>query len=306
MTGAPAHGATGAPALSLVVTTVGRPREFARLLRSVTADDAAGSVELVLVDQSPERSCARVLEEAGAGPLARTAVTTSGRGAARGRNAGLALATAPLVGFPDDNCWYPPGALAQVLRAFAADPALACLSGRQATEDGRPSMLRWLPSPAPVTRRNFMRTTIMSTMFFSRPAVDAAGGFDESMGVGSAGWFGAGEESDLLLKVLDAGGRARYDPELTVLQDEPRDAVDEAFVAKMLRYGCGMGHLWRLHRLPLDQFAWYSARKAAAVLVRGASGRAALARADAAYLRGTLAGYTGRPPRALRDLAAPR
>lgn len=288
-------------ALSLVVTTVGRPGEFARLLDSVEASDVVDQVELVLVDQSPERSCIAVLR-AGERRV-RVRWTTSGRGAARGRNAGLALGPAELVGFPDDNCWYPPGALAAVLASFGADPSLTVLSGRQTTLDGRPSMLRWLPAPGRVTRRTFMRTTIMSTMFFRRDAVDAAGRFDESMGVGSAGWHGAGEESDLLLKVLETGGRAWYDPTLAVLQDEPRDDVDEAFVAKMLSYGCGMGNLWRLHRLPLDQLAWYSARKVGAVLVRAATGRRTLARADFAYLRGTAAGYLGRPPRELAHRA---
>ncbi len=288
--------------LTLVVSTIGRPTELTRLLASVDASGARDRVEVVVVDQSPDRSCVAVLQRGG--HRVRTRWTTSGRGAARGRNTGLALGTAALVGFPDDNCWFPPGALGRVLGTFAAEGSLAVLSGRQTTQDGRPSMLRWLPAPTAVTRRNFMRTTIMSTMFFRRSAVDAAGGFDESMGVGSAGWHGAGEESDLLLKITDAGGRAWYDPSLTVLQDEPRDDVDDAFVRKMLSYGCGMGNLWRLHRLPLDQFAWYSARKVGAVAVRGATGRRALARADAAYLRGTLAGYAGRPPRELADRAA--
>ena len=285
------------PELSLVVTTVGRPVDFARLLASVDASTAVDRVELVLVDQSEDQSCAAVL--AAGTHRVRTRTGTSGRGASRGRNAGLALATAALVGFPDDNCWYPPRALEQVLDRFAADPGLAVLSGQQTTDDGRPSMLRWLQAPTPVTRRNFLRTTIMSTMFFQRACVDAAGGFDEGMGVGSEGWYGAGEESDLLLKVLDVGGRADYDPGLTVLQDEPRDDADGAFVLKMLRYGCGMGHLWRKHALPVDLLLWYSLRKAGAVLVRSATGRGAVARADVAYLRGTLAGLLDRRPRSL-------
>ncbi len=282
------------PELSLVVTTVGRPAEFRRLLDSVDSSPVASRVELVLCDQSSDSSCTRVLEDSGTGVAWQA--TTSGRGASRGRNAALRLATAPLVGFPDDNCWYPADALERVLAAFAADPGLAGLSGQQRTLDGRPSMLRWLSAPGPVTRTNFMRTTIMSTMFFRRPVLDQVGHFDEGMGVGSSGWYGAGEESDLLLRVLDAGGRVHYDPDLVVLQDEPRDEPDLAFVRKMLRYGCGNGHLWRLHRLPRRQLLWYSARKAGAVVVRTASGHRDLARADLAYLRGTWAGWTGRRP----------
>jgi GT2 family glycosyltransferase len=287
---------TGAasPGLSLVVTTVGRPGEFARLLTSVEQSTVADRVQLVVCDQSTDQSCARLLQESGT--TVAWAATTSGRGASVGRNAGVTLVTAPLVGFPDDNCWFPPDTLGRVIDALAADPGLAGLSGQQRTLDGRPSMLRWRPDPGPVTRTNFMRTSIMSTMFFRMSVLDHVGNFDEGMGVGSSGWYGAGEESDLMLRVLDAGGRVHYDPDLVILQDETRDDADPAFARKMLRYGCGNGHLWRLHHLPRRQLAWYSARKAAGALIRAARGQRQLARADVAYLRGTWAGWIDRRP----------
>ncbi|MEJ5915909.1 glycosyltransferase [Pseudokineococcus sp. 1T1Z-3] len=298
-----------APALALVVTTVGRPTEFDRLLRSVLASDVAGQVELVLVDQSPDQSCAAVLERlappSAPGALARTARTTSGRGASVGRNVGMGLVRAPVVGFPDDNCWYTSSTLRAVVETFASDGTLAGLSGRQLTESGLPSMLRWRRSTGPITRWNFLHTSIMSTMFFRREDMDAVGHFDESMGVGSAGWYGAGEESDLVLRVLDAGGRVRYDPRIVVLQEEPREDPDERFVTKMLSYGCGMGHLWRLHRLSRPQLLYYAVRKCGAVLLRAARGQRVLARADAAYVRGLVAGVVDRPPRVLRERAGP-
>ena len=286
-------------ALSLVVSTVGRPREFARLLASLDSCPGVESIQLVLVDQSADASCVRVLAEQGT--RAQSAHTTSGRGASRGRNAGLALATAPVVGFPDDNCWFPPATPARVLAHFAAHPGVAGVSGRQLTVDGAPSMLRWRTRPGTVTRHNFLHTSIMSTMFFARAAIDAVGHFDEGMGVGSEGWYGAGEESDLLLRVLGDGGHVDYDPDVVVLQEETREEDDPRFAAKMLRYGSGMGHLWRLHRLSRAQLGYYAARKGAAVVVRGARGQRNLARADVAYLRGLVAGFSDRPPRELRE-----
>lgn len=302
-----------APDLSLVVSTIGRPAEFERLLVSVHESTAANQVELIVVDQSRSQECAAVLADYQRGKygppsLARTVATTSGLGASHGRNVGLRSATAPLVGFPDDNAWYPAETLHRVATRMLAVPEVAALSGRQATPDGRDSMLRWHRSAGPVTRLNFLRTSIMSSMFFRRDvldavAVDDAGPFDETMGVGSPGWYGAGEESDLLLRILDANGRVDYDPALVVLQAEPRDDHDPRFVDKMLRYGCGMGHLWRIHRLPRTQLAYYATRKVAIAAVRGARGDLVTARADLAYLEGLAAGMRDRPPARLRARA---
>jgi cellulose synthase/poly-beta-1,6-N-acetylglucosamine synthase-like glycosyltransferase len=292
---------TGAPTLAVVVSTIGRAGSFRRLVSSLEDGEDRDDLELIVVDQSDDGRCRRVLSE-GSWSL-RWQASTSARGASRGRNAGMRLTGAPLVVFPDDDAWYPPDTLRRVRAAFATDPGLAGLCGRQLTSDGRSSMLRWQQEPGPVTRWNFLRTSIMSTMFFRRSWLDRVGEFDEGMGVGSPGWYGACEESDLLLRVVEAGGRIHYDPSLVVLQEEPRDDPDEAFVAKMLSYGCGQGRLWRKRRLPAPLLAWYLSRKLGAAAVRGARGQRVVARADLAWIRGNVAGLIDRPPRELASRA---
>lgn len=289
---------TPAATLAVVVSTIGRQAEFRRLMTSVSESSVAAAVELVVVDQSEDGRCAAVLAERNWAMSVRAA--TSGRGASVGRNAGLALTTAPLVAFPDDDAWYPADSLGRIIDRFQFGD-IAALCGRQVTSDGRPSMLRWQREPGTVTARNFLRTSIMSTMFFRRSWLDRIGPFDEAMGVGSASWYGACEESDLLLRVIEAGGLIPYDPSLLVYQEEPRDEPDEEFVTKMLKYGCGQGHLWRKRGLSRSQLAYYCARKVAAASVRASRGDRILAKADLAWLRGNIAGYCDVAPRALRS-----
>lgn len=282
------------PLVSLVVSTIGRPVALARFLDSLGRQPDADRIELVVVDQSPDQACAELVRtHTIQGPWT---VTTSGRGASVGRNEGLRSATAPVVAFPDDNCWYAPDTITRVLAALEDDPGLCGVSARQATVDGRPSMLRWLAHPTTVTRSNFMRTTICSTLFLRRHVLDSVGPFDESIGVGSSHGIGAGEESDLVLRVLANGGSIAYRPDITVFQDDDREAITVEFVDKMLRYGVGNGHLWRRHGLSRRQLAYYSARKLAGAGVRAVSGRSVLARSDIAYLRGTVAGWRGTAP----------
>lgn len=289
------------PQLSVVVSTIGRREEFRRLVASLDASTAVDAIELVVVDQSEDQRCLAVLKEGDW--RVRWQAATSGRGASLGRNTGLALARGALVAFPDDDAWYPTTTLERVLAAFAADPGLAALCGRQVTSSGTGSMLRWKDRPCRVTRYNFLRTSIMSTMFFRVAALPGPAPFDEGMGVGSAGWYGACEESDLLLQVVETGHVVPYDPTLLVFQEEPREHPDEAFVAKMLSYGCGQGRLWRKRRLPRWLLGYYLARKLVAATTRSASGQRVLARADWAWVRGNVAGLRDVPPRALRARA---
>jgi len=290
--------------IAVVVSTIGRADAFRRLVESVEASTARAQVELVLVDQSADQRCAAVLRER---PRSiRWTATTSGRGASLGRNTGIDLVTAPVTAFPDDDAWYPPDTLERVVRAFEDDASLMALCGRQITASGEASMLRWRTRPCLVTPYTFLRTSIMSTMFFRTSWLLTHERFDEEMGVGSAGWYGACEESDLLLRVVECGHQVPYDPSLLVHQEEPRECPDEQFVAKMLSYGCGQGRLWRKRDLPRSLLAYYCGRKVLAAAVRAARGEGVLARADLAWLRGNIAGLRDVPPRQLRARATGR
>lgn len=281
-----------APALSLVCSTIGRPEALGVLLDSVAACGGAARVEFILVDQSIDKACTEVLAKHPLRQQARS--TTSGRGLSVGRNVGLALASAPIVAFPDDNCWYPTETFTRALDFLDERPDLAGVSGMQVTGDRNPSMLRWLPEPTLITRTNFMRTSISSTLFLRRSALPSSAPFDETIGAGSPGLCGSGEESDLLLRMLAAGHSIMYRPDIHVGQDDDRDEITEAFVDKMFRYGVGNGNLWRRHRLSRRQLAYHSTRKLVGSALRTVRGDRIVARADIAYLSGQFRGLRGK------------
>jgi len=273
--------------VSLVVSTIGRPVQMHRLLESLMQIEDPG-VELIAVDQTDDAASARAAEEFG---LPFPALTTrSARGLSHGRNVGLALASGEFVTFPDDDCFYRPDTVRRALELLA-DATFVGVSGAQLTMDGRPSMLRWPDAACEITRANFYRTAISSTLFVRRSVVNDVGGFDETLGAGSREGFMSGEESDLVLRVLEAGHRLRYDPSLVVLQDEPRDDLPPDFSQKMAGYGRGFGRLFKQHGLSRTRFEALLLRKRVGSVARSMRGKADLAAADRAFIRGAREGF---------------
>jgi glycosyltransferase involved in cell wall biosynthesis len=293
---------TEAPVLSIVVSTIGRPDAMKRLIGSLADQTRPDLFELIVVDQSDDQQSAAVAQQATV-PF-RVSTTRSERGACLGRNVGTRLARGQILSFPDDNCQYTATTVADVVAAMTSRPGVGILSGLLVTESGNPSMLRWPSTTTVITRKNVQQTAIEATMFVRREVFVAAGGFDESIGVGSAGPYQAGEATDLILRALATGTTGLFDPSIHVVHEDFREVVEANFTQKMRGYGCGLGHVYRTNRLPAREVAYYATRKLAAAVVRSAKGRRDLARADLAWARGLVTGYAN-SGKSLPQLRAP-
>jgi glycosyltransferase involved in cell wall biosynthesis len=279
--------------LSIIVSTIGRPAALARLVDSLGEQDAAGAgrFELIVVDQSADRGCLALLDKAD--PPFRWAGAVSARGVSRGRNKGLSMASGRIIAVPDDNCWYAANTIGKVLGAMPKDGGRSGVSGVQLTDDGAPSMLRWPRTPRRLNRRSVWRAAISSTIFLPRDAVLEVGGFDESLGVGADSPWQAGEDTDLLLRVMAAGVTMRFNPVIRVMQDDPRSGRERGFEQKMLGYGRGVGRVHAKNGYAPARVLALLARKTAAAAVRTSRGRPDLAAADLAWARGLWQGYRG-------------
>ncbi|MDH4280984.1 MAG: glycosyltransferase, partial [Acidimicrobiia bacterium] len=112
------------PDLSLIVSTIGRPADFRRMVQSIGREMTSGlHVELVVVDQSGDDETRRILEDADL-PVPWRHVR-SGTGLSLGRNLGLSLARGRYVTFPDDDVWYAGAMLAAAVTRLDRTPDLA-------------------------------------------------------------------------------------------------------------------------------------------------------------------------------------
>jgi GT2 family glycosyltransferase len=264
------------PSFDLVVATVDRTDDLARLLDSLEAQ-RYDRLRVIVVDQNEDDRVAALLE----GRAFRLERIRAGRGLSRARNTALAGLEADIVAFPDDDCVYPEGTLERVGRRFAAEQELSGITGRAEDEHGRSSP-SWRRDAALLTDDNLWNRAISFTIFVRREVVERVGPFDERLGLGSGETWASGEEIDYLIRAIRAGGRIAYDPSLVVRHDV-RD--DDASVGA--RDGASVGYLLRKHD--------YRARVVVRMLVRPLAGALlALGKLDVDLARRRLATFRGR------------
>lgn len=113
-----------------------------------------------------------------------------------------------IVGFPDDDCWYPEGTLELVADSFAQCPQLGLwfcrYSSKPAAADGPASVLR------PAAPRDVIRHASSNTMFVHGDVLLPGMTFDETLGVGTAN--GGGEDTEFALRVYLSGRPSLYLP----------------------------------------------------------------------------------------------
>jgi len=265
-----------------VVATVGRTDALGRFLASLDAQHYP-SARVLVVDQNGDGRLSPVLADREVDIVR----LESPRGLARARNVGLALVTADIVAFPDDDCEFPPGFLDTVAKRLGSDPDLDGLAGRAVDAVGR-SSASWETDRALLTDDNLWNRANAATIFLRRSVVERTGAFDERLGLGSGEPWSSGEETDYLIRAVRQGARIEYDPSLVVFHDvRPDDGIIG------VRDGASVGYLLRKHRYP--------PRVLARMLVRPIGGAALAAirldlpraRYYVATLVGRIRGYVG-------------
>jgi len=238
---------------SLVLATVGRTDDLGRFLASLR-DQTHKDFELIVVDQNPDDRLAPVLAPY-EDEFRILRLRSEARGAARARNLGLRHVGGEAVAFPDDDCLYPPDALATAVRLLADHPEWDGLTGRSVDESGRTSMGRFDHRPGRLDRINAWLRGIEYTVILRAVCIEGMR-FDEELGPGSGTPWGCGEGTDLLLRLLERGAWLYYDPDVAIIHPSRTPPYDERAMRRAYSYGGGMGRTLKKHRMPL----WFKAK----------------------------------------------
>jgi glycosyltransferase involved in cell wall biosynthesis len=248
---------------SLIMSTKGRAQEIVKMfdgLRSQTLQD----FEIIVSDQNDDNRVVDVLAQIN-WPGKITHIR-SGGGLSGGRNAGLALATGEIIGFPDDDCMYFQTLLADVAAFFDSHREYGFLSGRSIADDGGDAASVHAKEAGPIRPYTIYRQCMEFAMFVRHSSLGDVR-FDENMGVGSGSPWQADEGPDLMLTLMAKGVNGYYEPKFAVWHPRMALTYDEAMVTRCYRYACGSGYFLRKHNYPFWFFAKLNARTFCGVLL---------------------------------------
>lgn len=215
--------------IELAVVTRDRADLFARCIWPGIEEMVLEGFHVVVVDQSGDDRT-----ETLAGTNASVDYLRSGPGLSVGRNVALSATRLPLIAFTDDDVEIRKGWLSGVARAFTS-PDIGAVCGRAVTPTGellpgRPdSTYRWPTNPFGLGSG--------FNIAFRRKALEDVGGFDERLGAGTR--LGAGEDTDMLYRLMRAGWAVRTSNDITVVHHDPRSGFEQ--LALHFRYGMGAG-----------------------------------------------------------------
>lgn len=242
-------------AISLIVGTIGRAQELQRLLSSI-ASQSLKSVELIIVDQNADDRVQKLIEDWK--PSLRCVHIRSPKGLSRARNLGITLASGCIVGFPDDDCWYPDDLLFQVKEWFDRHQTYDFFCCTAQDGSGREVASRWPRNSLVIDRDSVLRACASASLFIRKAELDVVGGFDERMGLGAATPFQSAEDSDLALRCLDGGGKGWFEKQLYVYH--PHKGPGAVTGSRAFGYGMGFGYLLRMHGYSLRTLIYHVLR----------------------------------------------
>lgn len=110
--------------ISLIVTTNNRPIIFERLLKSI-ADSNYNNIELIVVDQNPTDINKKLIDRYSENIMIKYVNVGETISLSKARNMGIPLVQGDIIGFPDDDCWYPSDFFVDLCNIFNTN----CLDG---------------------------------------------------------------------------------------------------------------------------------------------------------------------------------
>jgi GT2 family glycosyltransferase len=230
------------------VVTTNRLILAERLFRSL-ADQEYRNFEVIFVHEQSCASAAASLTEAFQAKLNIQSLSVPPCGISRARNLGMPLLQGEIISFPDDDCVYTPHTLSAAVAFFHSHPRAGALLASKAGLDEAIAEMSQTTVAGALNRYLLFGCSETFLQFYRGACVRRLGFFDETLGAGTGLPYGSGEDTDYVLRALEAGFTVLRAPSVLV-RHPVVDFSDPSLAAKVKAYARGRMYLLRKHALP--------------------------------------------------------
>jgi len=220
--------------LSLICATNNRDKELHRLLQSL-AQQTNKNFEIIIVDQNQSDLATNVIGQF-SDLLKIVHVPSVISSNTKARNLGVKYANYPWLAFPDDDCWYPPDLIEDLLKKMKEINADAFfINWTDPEQSGMPKVFSFTSGKMELIEAFTLASCIC--LFFKKNAFVEVNGFNEKLGLGTDTIIKAGEEQDLMLRLLKRGKEIYKLDNLTVFHRIGAPAWSGAFKKRVIGQG---------------------------------------------------------------------
>ena len=268
--------------LTLIQTSQNRRDCLRRFVESLNAQHGIelSKIQLIFVDQGDNKDIFESLNP----QISFVYLHNNPCSLSHARNIAIPHVKGKYIAYPDDDCWYAPNTISYALEILQ-NGCYDGVSGKGTNENDVLTSI--FPNESAEICPTNRCAAISYTMFFK---FNAEVSFNEDMGVGSPYNFGAGEETDYLLQLIQKHHyRVLYDPNLIV--HHPTGTKMD--IVKAYSYARGAGYLMRLHSFPLSYILKQFCRPFGGVFFYLITGDFSMCRKSFLILKGRIEGILG-------------
>lgn len=228
---------------SLIVSTIGRYEELDRLLSSLN-NQIFKNFEVIVVDQNDNELILPLVNNYS--KIIDLKYIKASKGLSKSRNIGLKFAGGDVVSFPDDDCWYNSELLNNICDELSINRCDGII-GKVFDPKDPTHGYKHYPKVQKVEIKNILGSVSVG-IFLRKNVFCVAGDFDESLGAGAGTNYKSGEETDLLLRLVNLKFEIYYKPEICVYHPNPNTIFNKSEYLKSFFYACGTGRVLRKNK----------------------------------------------------------
>ena len=213
--------------ISVVICSRNRKQHLARALESLRKLEVPDGLahEVLLVDNGSTDGTRELMDDfVKLDPEVWKYRFEPEKGLSRARNCGARHARGEIIAFTDDDVIVDSNWLSALWNTFESKPDVIAVQGKILLQKEIEHLPPWAdpddllfctyyaPSPAPV----YADMLVGANMAFRRKAFEKYGYFDPRLGAGASGF---GEETEISMRLMDAGEKIYYQPEALIYHE---------------------------------------------------------------------------------------